>query len=97
MSQLAAWAAEMGVPVYAALQVLAEAQGKGNQKNPGEPGNRAQAQAPFSKRATGMLLAFGALIEGLICLQKQVSLLEFLDQVLERTGYAAFSRDSVSG
>jgi len=92
VSQLAAWAVELGVPVYAALQVLAEAEGKGDQENSGEPGN-GKIRAPFGKRATGMLLAFGALIEGLIRLQRQVSLLEFLDQVLERTGYAAFIRD----
>jgi len=40
-----------------------------------------------------MLLTFGALIEDLIRLQKEVSLLDFLDQVLDRTGYAAFVRD----
>ncbi len=93
MSQLAAWAAELGVPVYAALQVLAEAEGKGDQGNSGEPGSGTRARPPFGKRATGMLLAFGALIEDLIRLQKEVNLLEFLDQVLERTGYAAFVRD----
>lgn len=92
VGQLAAWAAELGVPVYAALQVLAEAEGKGDQEN-SKPGDRVKIQAPFGKRATGMLLAFGALIEELIRLQKQVSLLEFLDQVLERTGYATFARD----
>ena len=92
VGQLAAWAAELGVPVYAALQVLAEAEGKGDQEN-SKPGDRVKIQAPFGKRATGMLLAFGALIEELIRLQKQVNLLEFLDQVLERTGYATFARD----
>jgi ATP-dependent DNA helicase UvrD/PcrA len=93
VSQLAAWAAELGVPVYAALQVLAEAEGQGVQGNSREPGSGGKARPPFGRRATGMLLAFGALIEELIRLQRQVSLLEFLDQVLERTGYAAFTRD----
>jgi DNA helicase-2/ATP-dependent DNA helicase PcrA len=93
VSQLAAWATELGVPVYAALQVLAEAEGRQTQANSGEPGGEARARAPFGKRATGMLLAFGALIDKLIRLQREVSLLEFLDQVLEQTGYATFTRD----
>jgi len=93
ISQLAAWATELGVPVYAALQVLTEEEGRQPKVNSEEPSSGARAQPPFGKRATGMLLAFGALIEDLIRLQRQVSLLEFLDQVLEKTGYAAFVRD----
>ena len=94
ISQLAAWAAELGVPIYAALQVLAEAEGTGARGNPGElEDGGARARPPFGKRAMATLLAFGVLIEELIRLQKEVSLLDFLDQVLERTGYAAFVRD----
>jgi DNA helicase-2/ATP-dependent DNA helicase PcrA len=92
LSQLAGWAEQLGVPVYAALQLLAEVQG--DSAGPGGNGPRAGSPAPpFGKRAMGMLLAFGALIDGLIQLQKEVSLIDFLDQVLERTGYAPWVRD----
>ncbi len=76
------WAAELGVPVYAALQMLAEAE------QSGEP-----LQHPFGPRAKRSLLNFAALLDELIRAQQQLNLLELLDLVLERSGYKAYIRD----
>jgi len=70
------WAGELDVPVYAALQVLAE-----------------EEQAPFGTRARQALVNFTLLLEELIRARKELNLLELLDRLLERTGYAAYVRD----
>jgi DNA helicase-2/ATP-dependent DNA helicase PcrA len=82
LGTLADWAAEMGVPVYAALQVLVEAEADGN-----------QIQVPFGSRAKGALLAFTTLLESLSRRRPEVNLLELLDLLLEQSGYAAYVRD----
>jgi DNA helicase-2/ATP-dependent DNA helicase PcrA len=71
------WAAEKGVPVYAALQMLVEG----------------QAEAPFSTRAARSLLDFTAILEALSQARQELNLLELLDLLLERSGYAAFVQD----
>lgn len=85
LSQLTSWAGQLGVPVYAALQVL-------NDRQAGDHGPTT-VEAPFASRPAGMLLAFLGLLDDLIRTQKQLNLLEFLDYVLERSGYAAMVRD----
>jgi DNA helicase-2/ATP-dependent DNA helicase PcrA len=82
VSTLVNWAAKRGVPVYAALQVLAEAEQSGE-----------GMKHPFSTRAANALLAFTALIEELSRARQQVTLLELLDLLLERSGYAAYVQD----
>jgi DNA helicase-2/ATP-dependent DNA helicase PcrA len=82
LGTLVNWAAEMGVPAYAALQVLMEAEADGNQN-----------QVPFGSRAKRALLAFTALIEGLSRRRLEVNLLELLDELLEQSGYAAYLQD----
>ncbi|MFC2037727.1 ATP-dependent helicase, partial [Chloroflexota bacterium] len=84
VGRLMNWAAEMGVPAYAALQLLAEAEA-------GE--TSADIQAPFASQATRALLAFTALMEELSRARSQVDLLELLDLVLQRSGYAAYVQD----
>jgi DNA helicase-2/ATP-dependent DNA helicase PcrA len=79
---LATWATEMGVPAYAALQLLAEA----------EETDR-DVQVPFGTRARRALLGFTILLEELIQARHELNLLELLDLVLERTGYAAYVQD----
>ncbi len=79
---LARWAGEMGVPVYAALQVLAEAEVEGD-----------EVPAPLGSRARRALLDFTALIEELSRARHELNLLELLDLVLERTGYVAYVQD----
>jgi DNA helicase-2/ATP-dependent DNA helicase PcrA len=79
---LVRWAEEMGLPVYAALQFLAEADATGE-----------QIDAPFATRARRALLNFTAIIEELARARQELNLLELLDLVLERTGYEAFIKD----
>ncbi len=79
---LVRWAGEMGVPVYAALQILAEAEGS-------EEG----VQVPFGTRAGRALLSFTAMIEELSRARHELNLLELLDLLLERTGYATYVQD----
>jgi DNA helicase-2/ATP-dependent DNA helicase PcrA len=82
VATLARWAGEMGVPVYAALQILAEA-GDDEEK----------VQVPLGTRARRALLSFTAVIEELNRARQELNLLELLDRLLELTGYAAFVQD----
>ncbi|MGQ9598502.1 MAG: ATP-dependent helicase [Anaerolineae bacterium] len=75
------WAGELGLPVYAALQLLAEA------------GDGEDPSAPFSTRTRRILNAFTSLIEELTRARHELDLLELLDLILERTGYAAYVQD----
>lgn len=77
MGTLVRWAGEMGVPVYAVLQILVEDEG----------------QAPFGTRARRALLGFTAMIEELNRARHELNLLELLDLLLERTGYATYVQD----
>ena len=83
LDTLARWADQMGVPVYAALQMLAVA----------EEGEEPGIAAPFGTRARRALLGFTALLEELIRARQERNLLELLDLLLERTGYAAALQD----
>ncbi len=80
---LETWAAEMGLPVYAALQFLVEAEEEADESLPN----------PFQTRARRTLLEFTALLEGLSRARHELNLLELLDHVLERTGYADYVQD----
>ena len=82
---LTQWAGEMGVPVYAALQILAENQAAEEQEE--------VSPVPIGARARHALRAFTNLIEELTRARHELNLLELLDLVLERTGYAAFVQD----
>jgi DNA helicase-2/ATP-dependent DNA helicase PcrA len=82
VNTLVSWAAERGVPVYAALQMLAEAEQSGE-----------GIKHPFGARAANALLAFTALIEELSRARQQLNLLELLDLLLERSGYATYVQD----
>ncbi len=79
VGSLVRWAEEMGVPAYAALQVLAEDEG----------GN----SGPFGTRARRALVGFTVVMEDLTRARHELNLLELLDFLLERTGYAAFVQD----
>jgi len=84
LEALARWAGEMGVPVYAALQMMVEA---------AEEGELSSFQAPFGARAKRALLGFTTLIEELSRARHELNLLELLDLLLERTGYAVKVQD----
>jgi DNA helicase-2/ATP-dependent DNA helicase PcrA len=76
------WAREIELPVYAALQLLAEAE-QIDEELPN----------PFHTRARRALLVFTDMLEGLSRARRELNLLELLDLVLERTGYAAYVQD----
>jgi len=85
VGSLVRWAGELGVPIYAALQILAEAEA-GEENGPGET-------APFSTRARRALVGFTTMLEDLSRARLELNLLELLDLLLERTGYAAYVQD----
>jgi ATP-dependent DNA helicase UvrD/PcrA len=82
VAALLQWAGELGLPVYAALQLLAEAEEK-----------EGSLSAPFGTRTRQALLAFTAMLEQLSRARHELNLLELLDLLLERTGYAAYVQD----
>ena len=71
------WATLKQIPVYAALQLLKES----------------DADTPFSTTVRKALLEFLQLLDDLLAAKKDHDLIQLLDLVLERTGYAAHVRD----
>ncbi len=98
LADLERWASGLGVPLYTALQLLA-------QRAAGEPNAPAAAGAKLSKgaeehsplllapRFQNALLGFLHLVDDLIAAKEGRSVLELLDLVLDKTGYAAYLRD----
>jgi DNA helicase-2/ATP-dependent DNA helicase PcrA len=84
LSTLASWSEELGVPTYAALQVLAQRQ---------DETESGSVPAPFATRARSALLGFTRLIEELSQARHELNLLELLDRLLDRTAYAAYVQD----
>jgi DNA helicase-2/ATP-dependent DNA helicase PcrA len=82
ISTLVNWANGLAVPVYAALQILTEAED-----------SEEQVQIPFGTRARRALLDFTALIEALTRARQESNLLELLDMILEQAGYATHIQD----
>ena len=82
---LVRWAGEMGVPVYAALQMLAEVERS--------EGQETAMPLPFGTRAKRALLNFTTILEDLVQARQQLNLLELLDLLLARTGYETYIRD----
>jgi DNA helicase-2/ATP-dependent DNA helicase PcrA len=82
VNTLGQWAGKMGLPVYAALQMLGEAEETGQ-----------SMESPFGTRALRALAAFMTMLEEMIQARHELNLLELLDLVLERTGYAAYIQD----
>jgi len=78
--RLVRWSEEKGVPVYAALQLLAE----------DEDG---AAAGRFGTRAVRALESFTAIIEELSRARYELNLLELLDLLLGKTGYASYVQD----
>jgi DNA helicase-2/ATP-dependent DNA helicase PcrA len=80
--RLVQWADQMGVPVFAALQMLAEAETL-----------EAEVETPFRTRGSRVLTEFAQMIEELNRAAQELNLLELLDLVLERSGYSRHVRD----
>ena len=80
--RLVQWADGMGIPVFAALQILKEADTA-----------ETEMEIPFRARGSRVLTEFAQLIEELSRASQELNLLELLDLVLERSGYAQHVQD----
>ncbi|MDP2675549.1 MAG: UvrD-helicase domain-containing protein [Dehalococcoidia bacterium] len=99
LAELTRWSGERSVPIYAALQLVADAERDSPDYQPspptplplageGRPAGRGEGvDHPFQKRTAGALLRFLGLLNELIALSKTASLSELLDTIIERTGY----------
>jgi DNA helicase-2/ATP-dependent DNA helicase PcrA len=85
LADLDTWAASLGVPLYAALQLLAQAEGEGDE---GET-----ISHPFASRARNALLAFVELLDELVRARQEQDLVELIDLLLDRSGYRDYVRD----
>jgi DNA helicase-2/ATP-dependent DNA helicase PcrA len=81
-ASLTEWAEKLETSIYGALQTL-------DSKSDSE----VQLRIPFATRARRVLLDFAALWDELIAARNQLNVLELLDRVLERTGYARWVQD----
>ena len=78
------WATNRGISVFEALETVAK-----------EREESAAPSHPLPSRAAGLIAGFYQLMAGLVEESKQVNVVEFIDIVLERTGYRQylFERD----
>ena len=76
LDDLSHWASDMGLPAYAALQVLA-----------GESGSSPSTGKPFNARQTQLLVDFLGLLNGLREELATLDLSDLIGGVMERTGY----------
>jgi DNA helicase-2/ATP-dependent DNA helicase PcrA len=74
LDELAGWAKSQGIPLFEALQRLASP-------------DTNNSQLPFSSRSAKTLGSFGALIKTLIDSSREMSLVDFFDLAVVKTGY----------
>jgi DNA helicase-2/ATP-dependent DNA helicase PcrA len=79
--ELSHWAKGLSLPVYAALQMLADE----NEKS------------PFSPRSVKVLTSFLNMLNELILTGKELNVVELFDLVLERSGYKEYIMDRDDG
>ncbi len=93
LAELTRWAGEQSIPVYAALQLIADAE-RDAPESPVRPepveGRADAISHPFSTRTVGALLRFLALANELIAVAKTASLSALLDAIIDRTGYREY-------
>jgi len=99
LAELTRWAGERSVPIYAALQLVADGERDSLERDPSPRPDGLPSPAggrgvggegddhPFQKRTAGALLRFLGLLNELIALSKSASLSELLDTIIERAGY----------
>lgn len=88
LADLEAWADELEVPAYTALQVLAS-----QIRTPDAEQSSSDAELAFSTRAQNVLLAFHDLLQGLIRASDEQNVVELLDTTIQQTDYEAYIRD----
>ena len=82
LAELTRWAGEQTIPVYAALQLIADSE----RDSPEGP----TSAHPFQTRTAGALLRFLGLLNELIAAAGTASLSELLDTIIERTDYREY-------
>jgi len=104
LHELNRWSREQGIPLYAALQLLAERhsppahdEADSAHGEPVEPPAHGEPVEPFQKRTAAALLAFLALLNELIAGAPQQRLSELLEAILDRTNYRRYLLESAEG
>jgi DNA helicase-2/ATP-dependent DNA helicase PcrA len=90
LAELNRWSREREIPVYAALQLVADAERD-------TPEDATPVAHPFQKRTTGALLRFLGLVNEVVSLAKEASLAELLDTVIDRTAFKEYILDDPAG
>jgi DNA helicase-2/ATP-dependent DNA helicase PcrA len=86
--ELHRWAAAMGVPVYVALQILADEAQVKRQGAAGEPLDAgARGSGPFAPRTRNALLAFLQIVDDVIAARESRDLGELMDFLFSRVGF----------
>lgn len=81
-SELNRWAAELGVPIYQALQELAAEEGAGRSAT-----TPPRTKAPIAPRVRSALISFLSLIETIVDAHTTLDLTALIDLILERTHF----------
>jgi DNA helicase-2/ATP-dependent DNA helicase PcrA len=81
IDELEQWARGRSLPIYAALQTVADEAEKTN----------------FSPRTSRVLTDFLAIINELIVASRELNIIELIDLVLERSGYKGYIQDQLDG
>ena len=92
---LQAWAQRQGVPLYTALQLLKDGSEGDGSPPEGDDASRAWVTpaATLGRRGSVALQRFLAMLDEWMAVRGTVSMLELMDQVLDRSGYATHIRD----
>ncbi|MBM2826987.1 MAG: ATPase, partial [Dehalococcoidia bacterium] len=86
VEELHRWAKELRVPLYTAIQVVAQ-----------ESGDSGGPAHPFQPRAARALMAFLEILNGLIAAAESSDVVQLLDLVLARSGYGEYVKGLEDG
>ena len=89
LGELNRWAGERRIPLYAALQLIADGERDSPEGATSEGAGEPSAH-PFQKRTVGSLLRFLGLLNELIALARSATLSDLLDALIERTEYRPY-------
>ncbi len=81
VQELMRWSKELGIPVYAALQLVA----------------KGETRCPFSTRTRQALVNFLTMLNELIARSGEINIVQLLDIMLERTGYRDYVLEGEDG
>lgn len=95
LAELERAAEHAGLPIYAALQVLKAQSGGAESDADADVGTAplVELRLPVSARTRDLLLGFLRLVDGLLAVREENSVLQLLDKLLDLTGYASFLQD----